>query len=53
MTANQLLRAGKQRKCVVGFPWSRHTPAAFVLSMQFWRVMEFLPKLKVYKPKKK
>lgn len=54
MTANQLLKAAKDGKCVVGaIPTDKHMPAAFVCSMQFWRVAERLPHIKIYKPKKK
>lgn len=42
------------RKSVVGFHWHRdiRMPAAFVANMQFARVMDALPRMREYKPKK-
>jgi len=55
MTPDQLLIAVKDGKCVIGFNSSGkgHMPAAFLASMQFNRVMEVLPRLKIYIPKPK
>ena len=50
MTAKALMKAGA--KHVSGLPWG-HTSAAFVIGMPFRQVMIYLPKLKIYKPKKK
>lgn len=52
MSVKGLLKAVQNRKHVDGLPWG-HMPAAAVVNMQFWRVMSYLPKLKLYKPKKK
>ena len=52
MTLKALMRAGQERKCVVWLS-GRHMPIAFLNSMQFWRVAQMLPRLKLYKPKQK
>jgi hypothetical protein len=60
MTANKLMVAVMDKKCVTGF----HTaslfvgkphpmPAAFLVGMPFRLVMNVLPRLKIYKPKRK
>lgn len=51
MNTKALISAAENRKHVTGLPWGR-SPAAFVLSMQFRFVMAYLPKMRVYKPKK-
>ena len=52
MTAKTLLKAALDQKHVAGLPWG-HSPAAFVISMQFRYIMGLLPSLKIYKPKRK
>lgn len=52
MTAPALQKAVQDRKCVTHPRWQHHCSAAFVVSMQFRVVMAFLPKIKIYKPKK-
>lgn len=53
MTPAQLLKAVENRQCVTGLASPRHMPAAFLVSMQFRLVMQFMPDLKIYKPKKR
>jgi hypothetical protein len=60
MKPHELIEAAMDGKCVCGFhPYHSDSmptdrmPAAFVASMQFRVVMNVLPKLKIYKPKKK
>lgn len=54
MTASQLLKAARSRKCIVGaIPTNKHMPAAFICSMQFWSVAERLPHMTIYNPKRK
>jgi hypothetical protein len=54
MTADELLVAAKDGKCVTGFRVSDdRMPAAFVCSMQFNRVAPVLYRLKIYRPKPK
>lgn len=52
MTIQKLLRIWREGKCVT---WKngKHMPTAFLCSMQFSRVMQYLPDLKPYKPKNK
>ena len=52
MTAKGLLKAAQDRKHVSGLPWG-HTTAMFVTNMNFRNVTEMLPRLKIYKPKRK
>ena len=51
MSVADLMRAVKNRKCVVWFT-GKPMPAAFLVNMSFGRVIQFLPLLKLYKPKK-
>jgi len=51
MTAKALEKIRKSGGCVVWLS-GRHMPAAFLCSMQYWRVAEMLPHLKPYKPKR-
>lgn len=54
MTLSQFMCAVKDRKSVTGFHTrgltGQHMPAAFIASMQFTRVIEALPRLKIYEP---
>lgn len=52
MTPQQLMKLGKSGKCVVWLS-GRHMPVAFIAHMEFWRVMNALPRIKPYKPKRK
>jgi hypothetical protein len=52
MTAKGLMKAASTCKSVAGLPWG-HTSASFVIGLPFRQVMAYLPKLKIYKPKKK
>ena len=50
MNTNQLMQAVVDRKCVVWGPGIR-SPLAFIASMQFSRVMDMLPTMKIYTKK--
>ena len=51
MTAHELMCAARDRKAVVWGPNIRN-PAAFIAHWQFWRVMDLLPTMHLYKPVK-
>ena len=55
MTAPGLIKAAQTGRSVTGFHTysAKHMPAAFLVSMQFNLVMRILPRVKLYKPKKK
>jgi hypothetical protein len=57
MTINKLLSAAALKKSVIGAPalgcGHRSQPAAWIVHQPFVRVMEYLPKLRIYKPKTK
>ncbi len=55
MTSKALIMAALRRQCVTGFiaTGTDRMPAAFVVSMQFRIVMHALPRMKIYKPKKR
>ena len=52
MTVKGLLKARDNRQHVTGLPWG-HATAAFVCNMNWNFVTNVLPRLKIYKPKRK
>ncbi len=51
MTPNELMRAVRDRKAVIHR--GHRLPAAFMVNWQFWRVMDMLPDIIAYNPRKK